>query len=91
VGDEGHSGFGHRVDFAYVRSLGNRKGIEEQTTTWDKTVIDRQDDLKSWVAVLRRLVKDNLVDAAPATAILTLAPLRSQSAYALLLRFTSPP
>ena len=43
------------ADFAYVRWLGNRKGIEEQTTTWDKTVIDRQDDLKSWVVVLRRL------------------------------------
>jgi len=34
------------ADFAYVRWLGNRKGMEEQTTTWDKTVIDRQDDLK---------------------------------------------
>lgn len=43
------------ADFAYVRWLGNRKGIEEQTTTWDETVIDRQDDLKSWVVVLRRI------------------------------------
>jgi uncharacterized protein YecE (DUF72 family) len=48
-------------DFAYVRWLGNRKGIEEQTTTWDKTVIDRQDDLKSWVVVLRRLVEDKRI------------------------------
>ena len=47
------------ADFAYVRWLGNRKGIEQQTTSWDKTVIDRQDDLKSWVVVLRRRVKDN--------------------------------
>ena len=23
-------------DFTYVRWLGNRKGIEEKTTTWDK-------------------------------------------------------
>ena len=30
---------------AYIRWLGNRNGIEEQTTTWDKTVIDRQSDL----------------------------------------------
>lgn len=43
------------ADFAYVRWLGNPKGIEEQTTTWDETVIDRQDDLKSWVVVLRRI------------------------------------
>lgn len=49
------------ADFAYVRWLGNRKGIEEQTTTWDKTVIDRQDDLKSWVVVLRRLVEDKRI------------------------------
>lgn len=25
------------ADFAYVRWLGDRKGIEEKTTTWDKT------------------------------------------------------
>ena len=49
------------ADFAYVRWLGNRKGIEEQTTTWDKTVIDRQDDLKSWVVVLQRLVQDKRI------------------------------
>jgi len=48
-------------DFTYVRWLGNRKGIEEQTMTWDKTVIDRQDDLKSWVVVLRRLVEDKRI------------------------------
>ncbi len=29
------------ADFAYVRWLGDRKQIEKQTTTWDKTVIDR--------------------------------------------------
>lgn len=49
------------ADFAYVRWLGNRKGIEEQTTTWDKTVIDRQNDLKSWVVVLRRLMEDKRI------------------------------
>lgn len=49
------------ADFAYVRWLGNRKGIEEQTTTWDKTVIDRENDLKSWVVVLRRLVLDKRI------------------------------
>lgn len=40
---------------------GNRKGIEEQTTTWDKTVVDRQDDLKSWVVMLRRLGEDKRI------------------------------
>jgi hypothetical protein len=36
------------ADFAYVRWLGDRKGIEEVTTTWDKTVVDRRDDLLHW-------------------------------------------
>jgi uncharacterized protein YecE (DUF72 family) len=44
------------ADFAYVRWLGDRKGIEKQTTTWDKTVVDRTSDLKNWVDLLRELV-----------------------------------
>jgi uncharacterized protein YecE (DUF72 family) len=45
-------------DFLYVRWLGDRKGIEKQTTTWDKAVIDRQEDLRNWVDLLRRLIND---------------------------------
>jgi uncharacterized protein YecE (DUF72 family) len=37
------------ADFAYVRWLGDRKGIEKQTTTWGKPIIDRTSDLKNWV------------------------------------------
>jgi uncharacterized protein YecE (DUF72 family) len=44
------------ADFAYVRWLGDRKKIEKQTTTWDKTVIDRYSDLKKWVDLLREMV-----------------------------------
>jgi uncharacterized protein YecE (DUF72 family) len=43
-------------DIAYVRWLGDRKGIEKQTTTWDKTVIDRKSDLQNWVDLLRDMV-----------------------------------
>jgi uncharacterized protein YecE (DUF72 family) len=39
-------------DFAYVRWLGDRHGIEKITQVWDKTVVDRKDDLKNWVTVL---------------------------------------
>jgi len=49
------------ADFGFVRWLGNRKGIEEQTTTWDKTVIDRHAELRTWVVVLRRLVEDKRI------------------------------
>jgi len=45
-------------DFLYVRWLGDRKGIEKQTTTWGKTVVDRQEDLRNWVDLLRRLIND---------------------------------
>jgi len=46
------------ADFLYVRWLGDRKGIERQTTTWDRAIIDRQEDLRNWVDLLRRLIND---------------------------------
>jgi uncharacterized protein YecE (DUF72 family) len=49
------------ADFAYVRWLGDRKAIEEQTTTWDKTIIDRRDDLRNWANLLWRLVNDKRI------------------------------
>jgi uncharacterized protein YecE (DUF72 family) len=49
------------ADFAYVRWLGDRKGIEKQTTTWDKTVIDRTSDLKNWVDLLREMVNSKKI------------------------------
>jgi uncharacterized protein YecE (DUF72 family) len=49
------------ADFAYVRWLGDRKGIEKQTTTWDKTVIDRTSDLRNWVEVFKSLVSNSKV------------------------------
>jgi uncharacterized protein YecE (DUF72 family) len=44
------------TDFVYVRWLGDRHGIEKITQVWDKTVVDRTDDLKNWVDVLRELI-----------------------------------
>jgi uncharacterized protein YecE (DUF72 family) len=43
------------ADFTYVRWLGDRKGIEEKTTTWDKVIVDRQGDLSAWVSLLKKL------------------------------------
>src|SRR5258708_1455820 len=37
------------ADWTYIRWLGDRKSIEDQTTTWDKTVVDRTAELTSWV------------------------------------------
>lgn len=44
------------ADFTYVRWLGDRKGIEEVTKTWDKTVMDREGEIAEWVKILKRVV-----------------------------------
>jgi uncharacterized protein YecE (DUF72 family) len=49
------------ADFGYVRWLGDRKGIEKQTTTWGKTVIDRTSDLKNWVHLLKEMVNNKKI------------------------------
>jgi uncharacterized protein YecE (DUF72 family) len=48
------------ADFTYVRWLGDRKGIEEQTKTWDKTILDRHEDLGHWAELFRQFVARNL-------------------------------
>jgi len=48
------------ADFTYVRWLGDRKGIEEQTRTCDKAIVDREGDLKNWVELFRQFVFRNL-------------------------------
>jgi uncharacterized protein YecE (DUF72 family) len=49
------------ADFSYVRWLGDRKGIEQRTKTWDKTVVDRRNDLKNWVDVFKSMVSNKKV------------------------------
>lgn len=49
------------ADFTYVRWLGDRKGIEAETKTWDKTIVDRKGDLKNWVEVLKQMVNTKKV------------------------------
>ena len=45
------------ADFTYVRLLGDRKGIEQQTKIWDKVIVDRSRELMSWVNVCQRTVR----------------------------------
>jgi uncharacterized protein YecE (DUF72 family) len=45
------------ADFTYVRWLGDRKGIEEQTKIWDKIILHRRADLAEWVEVLKTVHK----------------------------------
>jgi uncharacterized protein YecE (DUF72 family) len=39
------------ADFTYVRWLGDRKGIEQQTRTWNKVIVDRRLELSEWAKV----------------------------------------
>jgi uncharacterized protein YecE (DUF72 family) len=45
------------TDWTYIRWLGDRKSIEEQTTTWDKTIVDRTTELTSWVDFCYQVMK----------------------------------
>ena len=49
------------ADFTYVRWLGDRKGIEKVTKTWDKIVVDRRADLKGWADLLWELVNSKKI------------------------------
>lgn len=43
------------ADFAYIRWLGDRKGIEEQTKRWGKSIVDREREMETWVHAIRQL------------------------------------
>jgi uncharacterized protein YecE (DUF72 family) len=45
------------ADFAYIRLLGDRKGIEKLTTVWDRTIVDRTAELQNWVTVCEKIQK----------------------------------
>jgi len=45
------------ADFTYIRWLGDRKGIEEQTKMWDKVIVDRTAELNEWVEIVRKVHK----------------------------------
>jgi len=45
------------ADFTYIRWLGDRKGIERLTKTWDKTILDCREPLQEGVKVCRQTVR----------------------------------
>jgi uncharacterized protein YecE (DUF72 family) len=49
-----HSGL-VTADFLYVRWLGDRHAIEEQTTRWNRLIVDRTEEMRDWVQLLRDL------------------------------------
>ena len=45
------------TDWTYIRWLGDRKGIERITKTWNKTVVDRTNEMSGWVDVCYETVR----------------------------------
>jgi uncharacterized protein YecE (DUF72 family) len=43
------------ADFTYIRWLGDRKGIEEQTKVWNRTIVDRRVELEEWAKICQRI------------------------------------
>ena len=49
------------ADWTYIRWLGDRKGIEQITRTWNKTVVDRTSQLRGWVDFCYQVRKRGVV------------------------------
>jgi uncharacterized protein YecE (DUF72 family) len=43
--------------FVYIRWLGDRKGIEEKTQHWDHLIIDREEEMRTWIPIIRQMLK----------------------------------
>jgi uncharacterized protein YecE (DUF72 family) len=49
------------TDFVYVRWLGDRHGIEKITRVWDRTVVDRTEELRNWVDIFKTMVANKKI------------------------------
>jgi uncharacterized protein YecE (DUF72 family) len=48
------------ADFAYIRWLGDRHGIESKTDTWEKIIVDREGEMERWVPAIAALLERNI-------------------------------
>ena len=45
------------ADFSDIRWLGDRKGIEQHTKVWNKTIVDRSKEMQVWVKYCRQITR----------------------------------
>lgn len=45
------------ANFSYIRWLGDRKSIEEQTTRWERVIVNRENEMEEWIRVIRQMLK----------------------------------
>ncbi|MEK7798526.1 MAG: DUF72 domain-containing protein, partial [Acidobacteriota bacterium] len=48
------------AEFAYIRWLGDRKGIEKKTTRWDSLIVDRRRDMGRWIPAIHGMLDRGL-------------------------------
>ncbi|HKS74937.1 MAG TPA: DUF72 domain-containing protein, partial [Terriglobales bacterium] len=44
------------TDFTYIRWIGDRKGTEKNTKTWDKIIVDCERETRTWVDYVRQFL-----------------------------------
>jgi len=47
------------TDFVYLRWLGDRYKIEEQTESWDRILIDRSREMEHWIPAIRKMLEQD--------------------------------
>ncbi len=47
------------ADFVYLRWLGDRHKIEEQTKSWDRVIVDRSREMGLWIPAIRKMLEEN--------------------------------
>ena len=48
------------ADFVPIRLIGDRRGIEKTTTTWNTVVVDREERLRDWAELIRDALRKGL-------------------------------
>ena len=49
------------TDWTYVRFIGDRKGIEKKTETWEKLIIDRSREMEEWAPRIQKLLDEGTI------------------------------
>jgi uncharacterized protein YecE (DUF72 family) len=48
-------------DWTYVRFIGDRKGIEKKTETWEKLIVDRSREMEEWAPRIQKLLDEGTI------------------------------
>jgi hypothetical protein len=58
--EQSHAHVGEVILDGSGEKIGDQHGIEKMTQVWDKTVVDRTQDLSNWVGLFRQFVQRGL-------------------------------